>query len=488
VPKALALHAAKTALAFAFVTNEGDDDVHGVRLSLLGDEAFEITPPKDAPTTLPPKSSYVWRFEVKGKTDEPLEGKLVFLLEYEKDAVGGSARRSQVEGLEVEVKTSEIPSLEKVAALELVVNKDSITADHPGRANLVISNKSQQQVGVTAVRCRCSGVQAKVVRPTPDEQPSEAKDNLLRVGTLLVAPGGAVVVELELAVDPKGIQPGTRKLLFEVDVAWRNRDAERSGTLVASHDFNRSVLGSEILTLLGVPSFLVLPGFLFLVTMSAAWRLGWRPERKKSDKAFPLPAKQAEFWLVAIAGSFLALPIYRLMGLEYLERYSLNDIVQVWMVSIVAGLLIYLVIVVLVDKWDRHKARWQISERDDPIPLLRKLAKQGLSLNRPAVEWKRGEEVVRGFLAEPQEKLSTGHAWIAPPIAVSVRTHEPTFNERLERALNQVQDVAGLATLLAQAGADAPVAWEKRKFLYRPQHVKSEQISVKARTLIIRRA
>jgi hypothetical protein len=131
------------------------------------------------------------------------------------------------------------------------------------------------------------------------------------------------------------VQPGKHLLLFEIDLEQVKYGYAWTETLIATQAFTIGILGeSEILTAIGVPSFLLLPGFLIVVSFRMLWT-GVPPKRR-----LDLDPKSADFWLIAILLSLGAAFLYPLLTgwlgqpRNYLEGYGLRDIVNVWFGSV----------------------------------------------------------------------------------------------------------------------------------------------------------
>lgn len=104
------------------------------------------------------------------------------------------------------------------------------------------------------------------------------------------------------------VRPGKHLLAFEIELKWQEEGQKQESTLIASHEVDVGVFGeSEILTLLGVPAFFLLPGFLLLVVLRIFILPVKRREDPQATMPFPLDitVHPTEFAAVAITISRL---------------------------------------------------------------------------------------------------------------------------------------------------------------------------------------
>lgn len=192
-------------------------------------------------------------------------------------------------------------------------------------------------------------------------------------------PGDAEVVRLSVAAD-QPLQPG--KVLVHVTARATDRTDGSVGTAVGSQTIDLQVLGeSGVLTLLGVPALLFVPGLVWILVLWALWRFV-APKRDFSlnpggqDK---LVEGKVALWVFALLPS-LAFPfIYPVvtgaLGQErdYRKAYGLDDILYVWIMAAVAALLVWAIAV---------SGRWAYvrlfipRERDRPLTLLAKYGRR----------------------------------------------------------------------------------------------------------------
>jgi hypothetical protein len=135
---------------------------------------------------------------------------------------------------------------------------------------------------------------------------------------------------------------------------------------------------------------------------------------------------------------------------NYLEAYGLNDLLYLWFVSILAGILAF--IIAMTYRWlKRRYLEQQLKARtfvvgDEPLVVLQKLRKQGLTLALDAARYVHDEQEYRVRLLQARQETAEKY-WIAPQICVANRA-ELSGEERsaVEQAINY-KDIGGVLDL-----------------------------------------
>lgn len=220
------------------------------------------------------------------------------------------------------------------------------------------------------------------------------------------------------------IVPGKYVVLAAARVAM---DGTAGAVLSASHEVEIGVLGeSEFLNLLGVPSLLLLPGFLLLIT----WRMLHSVLAASGADGFRLKPKEADFWAVAIALSLCFSFAYPWLTetllpegrRDYLVAYGLQDLVYVYTAAIALGLLCFLggrLVVVAVESIAAARlARSQPLPGDTPLAILHKLARVKGAGELPA--WHLASATADQELLELAPWSKGDSLWLAPPILIEL--------------------------------------------------------------------
>lgn len=194
----------------------------------------------------------------------------------------------------------------------------------------------------------------------------------------VVPPQSVVVIPYQVTAHSE-ITPGEYTGLIGVD-------AQTSCGLaihrVASYSVKLGVFGqSELLTALGVPSLLLLPGFLILTLWMLLWRfkeLGLRVSflaKSPGAEEFFVGVKDGEFWLLGITFSLLIFFISpKLIG--YSGPYNLKNIATLWGLSLLISLALYLAFL-WFDRWRKKQAAaLALTPKDSPLVAVERMVKR----------------------------------------------------------------------------------------------------------------
>jgi len=288
------------------------------------------------------------------------------------------------------------------------------------------------------------------------------------------------------------VTPGVYPAQFEVSAYWNWVGKPEERHLIVTKTATLGVFfESELLKALSIPSFLVLPGCLVIFTMQMLLAfnvLGAKNESKLPD----LGVTTSSFWILSITYSGIYAVLYiALMKNNYLLRYGLEDLVRVWLSSILIGVVLYLLIAGITQKRRRERVP---TATDDEVTVLRKMSRNGLGLVVPEVRFTLNNIAWRGFAIEPIKDGNT-LLWVAPPIATEWGANpaavaaETAHNADLTMALNpaaaDARDVIALrvADRLHEASSNnlVEVRWDPQggpaAAIAGPMHIKTEAIT-----------
>ena len=208
---------------------------------------------------------------------------------------------------------------------------------------------------------------------------------------------------------------GSQVLTFNVALQWNQNGQVFTANQIASKTITIGALSnlSGILQALSLPSFLVVPGFLFITLFISLWHRF--PPKVQLD----LEPKTGEFWMLVVTVSILAVPLYQwLTGLfgisrNYLVMYGLTDVVLVWSGSIAGGLLAYF-LGLGIYSW-----RWRKIPRaeDSELTILRKLKRNGWRYALHQVD--SSEKPGQRYFVFMQVPGDPGKVWVVPSIFYS---------------------------------------------------------------------
>lgn len=471
LPASLAVPAKGESEVLLIFRNPGPETLQNLRLSWIRHAGVGIAMDSQKPFDLAPYEASARTLRLSRSQQGPLGGAVYLRVDYTWTKAGRAAPRVAVATLTV--TPQEPDSVEQVASLEVKkMNAGSIVEHRPGTMFLVVTNTSKAPLDLRSVTPRGPAF----VTVTPLE-PAERK-NLL--------PQDVYVIPYRL--EAKGpILPGKQLILFQAALGWQRGGRPASGSLVATQEVEVGVLGeSEVLTALGVPTFLVLPGFLMILTFGLLWK--HVPSRHlPRERKFELEAKSAEFWFVAVSLSILAAFAYPWITARlgerrsYLGGYDLVDVVRVWTASIASASLVFLGRVAFAAIMAAWRNALIPAAGDGPVKILRKLKRQGLKVYRPQVNVKIGGqgEPRRAFLLQANDGRS--RIWIGPSIGLwGAEQADPDLRRRIDEQIDPKGDPGALADLLEEARKkNIRVDWKQKEGIPRPLEVATADIQGK---------
>lgn len=245
-----------------------------------------------------------------------------------------STRTADV-GTMLEVKRRPREQVSQVAKLDVKGPVGAITEERRPLVPVVLTNTSAHELTVTSLS-GTGGPSLELTGGSASFKPVKieagaAEAFVFRASAAISAPGAAESVM------------GKQGALIIAAVQWTDGACPRAGTLVSTVDAEIGVTGeSELLTLLGVPSILVLPGFLLLAACQLLWKAGLRfvPDRTRD---FPIATKTPEFWVLAVTVSFLVsfLVAPKTPGHSFTGYYDLQDIRRLWTTVVGISAVVY---------------------------------------------------------------------------------------------------------------------------------------------------
>ena len=431
-PDSAILGAADTGSTLVIVRNTGDKPVHGLRLSLMSTDGITGTFATPAPSTLAAGDASATILRVKRTTDvvRPLAAQL------RADYAGGVVVAS------FRIATGAYASPDQVADLQLSGGVSTVTTKDTGLVYVVVHNKTDSTIRVGPLAFASShSLEAGV----------DAGARLDSGRTLTVPARSTVSVPLYLT-GARQLAPGKETFVVTVPLAWTIGHVRATGDVILTRDVDVDVWGeSDLLKAVGIPSFLLLPGFLMVVTFGFLWRLH-KPWRAAGE--FPLSGVTPEFWLfgVTLSGLFAVVASFFGVG-NYLHHYDITDLAQVWLISIGVGLGAFLGVAAVgwwVDRSNaEHRRAITPTEGDGVIAVLERLARD----KWPVPNTKRvigdGNDQVFELRVDPTD---TSRIWVAPQALVTWDPAAPPTNE-------QARDEARLPTLINQPDATVLAAF-----------------------------
>lgn len=414
-PDTLTLLPGQTAAVTVTASNPTETTAESLTLSWFTNTPLQVELLDGAEIdSLPPGADAAWTAQLRTPSNSPEAGIVHWRLDYAWPQDDGAAVSRVLFG-QLMVSPPELAAVEEVASVTVASTLATLTEQQPGTVSLILENMQDAPLQITTLRAM-----------EPDSVTLTVPDDV--AGTVL-APRRQTVIPIDVAAE-ESVQPGNKLLLFEIDLTWQENGLPQQSTLVATHEIDVGVFGeSQILTLLGVPAFFLLPGFLYLTAFKIAW--GFKKTEEESNK-WPWPGASADFWAVAITLSLLAAAAYPFLtqwrlGVrrDYLQAYGLQDVFNIWFGSVLAGVGTYGVyrgVKAVVEVFERWWLRRQTPAVGDlPEEIIRKLKLQKLPLARETAVITLNGKPHRVFYLQDTANIDEGAAWVAPLIYITNR-------------------------------------------------------------------
>jgi len=363
----------------------------------------------------------------------------------------------------LKVEASSADAQEKAVEVSIQGTFDGITSKREGSGYLIIKNNLDVPVKISSVTIL-----------QPDERSFKPPKN---ISPFEVTARSTCVQKIVLEAADQ-VAPGKRVAVFDVRAEWDKGGHHYTRSVTADKEVSVGVFfESELLTALGVPSFLLLPGCLFIFTMQLLFKLGLFSLDRHS-KAPDISAKSAEFWIVAVTFSGLFALVYgALTKTDYLVRYGPRDLLIVWLSCIALGIITYTLIAVATSRRRRERVP---ATTDGPIATLEKMGRKNLGINANEVAFTMNSTKLTAFLIENIEDGQT-MVWVAPPI-LTIWEDNVAAREGLDQVtqlLNARENPSLIANVIRKAkdGKQVSVSWITKDSVPQPYHLKVESIT-----------
>jgi len=461
-PELLTLTPGENAEVMIVVKNGSGTVLTRLQLSWLATPGIVVTCEQSSRASLPANSVWVQKASIRKNIDGPLAAKVNFQLQH---AWQGKDDHLNVIFRALEIQHRSMETIDKIATIEIKTALTELQEHQQGLLYVIIKN-------ITDIPIRI--VQVSGNKPDFIDLQVQPADSLV---TLSAQQAYAYVVVLSLR---DAFQQGKHLLLLNAKLAWERNGQVFRGNLMSSHQLETGVIGeSEILKLIGVPSFLLLPGFLMVMVFMAIWNRFQQPQ-------ITLTAATAKFWLIAITLSLLTAPLYPVITdivgspRNYLVGYGLFDVVLVWFGSIIAASYVCLLILGGITLYKYYqKIRKIPTPYDSPLEILEKLIhlKQNYPLNEAT--YKKNDKTEKCFVL-----LEAGDdVWLAPPIEIKFSEHATGDNrDRFNNEMPKIINWDELLNLLQQAQDEQTIevaGWKDLPSLSikKPEKKKREQVA-----------
>jgi len=349
-------------------------------------------------TVVPPENDHAWLVRLPDSLPYPAPTKLFARISYRTHAEkGDSPSRLKIATAVLELPQRALETVESVATGTFVTPIEKLTDGQTAQLYISVTNKSSTAIKVTSIAS--ADVSSFSIKQKTPNFP------------VVIEPGTTALFPSTLKAKTR-VKPGKASLLMNVSLKWGTNS---HGNLVLSKEVTLGVIGeSDILTAVGVPSLLLLPGYLIIVAFAA---IGVRKQSQTTFEKWNAIAKP-EVLVLAVTLCWLMKLLYPWMpfstGRDYTELYGLADIIVVWFMSVIIGASAAVVIRLGIMIYEG--IAWLMTlkvptEQDSAWTTLVKLGKRHQPLLLPSLP----------DPAQPSAKLFQIDArsnWVAPEIVI----------------------------------------------------------------------
>jgi hypothetical protein len=414
--------------------NTSDKPWHDIQLAMFPDAyASSNVVASTQPSKLAASEAMSWQLRLPAHLPRPIPDSLRIVATY-KTVDDAGKRTNQLLSTSVDVKPRKAETVSDVADVKLLSDADSLQDKQNFRLKVSVENKSDTQLQVTSIDLVGESFVELRGKPT-----------ILDV----IQPRHVQVVDLPCVVKDV-ISPGKRTLVVAIGLSWGPSAAKATGNVVVSREFTLAVMGvSEILGTLSIPSLLLLPGYLIVICTVTIWSLGEVSSTLQLWKDIAKPGTL----IVALSLSLGITILYsRVFDRNFSVAYGLQDVIYLWLGSIVVGLTAGGLAVVCRWTWARSKQRALAQaayfESDSPQDVLRKLDLNGGGWTLSFVQVNDGANPYN-FFKLPERHPLNGKAFGISSIVIDGSRGNPA-GTNVQDALNHTTAISSkeMATLL----------------------------------------
>ena len=440
--------------------NNGSEDLVRPRLTVFTNDSFQVKIEPAAVSRVRSLEATAWTARVDRLEGARIPGTIQFEASYTVPKVSGVQRAYAA--LAVKAQAG---ALDKPIELSVQGSFDAVTETRPGIGHLIVKNNLDVPAKVTAIKILRAD--AKSFGDPPKLDAFEIPPRSTQTRTVIL-PAAARVT------------PGRHVVIFSVVAEWDEGGHHHKRELMVEKEVTVGVFfESEVLKALSVPSFLLLPGCLFLFTMQLLVTLGVLGVNRYS-KVPEVPVTSPGFWIVAVTFSGLFAWVYSYAtGTDYLVRYGTGDLSKVWLCSIALGVVTFVLIALVT----RHRRQQRVPDTtDDELATLEKMERRGRGILVNPVHFLMNNVDVTAFLLEPIED-GQPMVWVAPQIVTTwADTNEGHAAQAEVEGLINARATPGTIAERIRAAHDAEprlveVGSRTQNSVPNPYHLKVERIT-----------
>lgn len=403
----------------SFTASRGLEVKIGDRTTSAGDIVWPVSV---RATGNPPDASGI-DFRLAYAIDAPAPGRDATMTPTTRTETDGSPIRLQRVRLAVTVMPSRNASPDADADVSIKTDFADISYGVPGRAYLLVKNKSNYPFAVEKPAIAKPAFLDVTVTPSLADQTSVPPHETMRVP-----------LDISIPANEKS-RIGEWLILASVTLSRGEGADKHTGTAVVEQKVKVGVPGvSDVLKALDLPSLLLVPGALVLATWSLLLGAG------EAAKPKWLEWKSSSFWLVSITVSIIIFGIASMRSTtNFLVAYNIEDVGRLWLFCVFGSAVAFFLY--RVTAWGLNSFREMRAEAerqareplttDKPIAIMRKLRRANLRFYL--------EGYLRSFAGLEQRIFKVdfpapdGKAWAVPQMLLRRLKDQPAARELMQQ-------------------------------------------------------
>lgn len=456
-PNSVELRPNAEAVVIAILSNQNNQVISDVKLTAFTNSTIQTEVTPSDPVTLEPFSIKAWEVRIKHSTEGPDSGNVHLRVDYKWQETGEAASLvpgTIITSFDVTVPTvtpvptitplPTIPPIAEIADVTITSTLSTLDEKQTGKVYLTVANNLSVPLTIGEIRTDKPDEFINLTTEFSPQTEIPPRGKISIPYDVSIKDESTNVPIIDVSIKSKApFRPGKYLLVFDIPIEWHDKGEAKRSTLIASHQIDVGVFGeSQILTLLGIPAFFLMPGFLLLIFLELLWSRG---NAQSTVPAFlNIKTSPLHFAAIAISISLLAALIYpRFTGRDFLQAYNLTDVLYLWFSSIAVGILLF--VVYLIGRWLLLQIRRWTERRldaripalgDDALTTLRKLNLRGKNLHQCEPVWlKHNNKPYPAFVigGDIQDNSETAALWVTPQICVrrGISSDPTKYNEAI---------------------------------------------------------
>lgn len=423
--------------------------IQAITLTAFTDVGVKVEIDNPTRTMAPILGDLVWALTVTRSTTGRSSGKVFLRADFQStDGSGRLIPGVATASLDIQERLAE--TIDKVVTAEIQTSSDTLQDQQSRYVFLIVKNISSVPVTVTHITPQ------RIPKVTIKVQP-------LKNGVRL-EPQQSNPFSMKLKAGTS-VQSGKHYLVTRIDAEWEKSGQTTNGSLVLSKELSIGVFGeAALLQFTGIPSVFLLPGFLFLLTLSLLVKWSWKRTLFDTEKKtlFDTDFKKPEFWGFAITISLIAMLFYsqatrpflegvfrRKVSPDLLRGYGFNDILLLWLGFVLLGIGTWAIVSASykVCRWcrayqERRRSNALVpAENDLPLNILRKIANNKKTLNNVERRtYPTGDKEPQNVYLLPSGIPEEGKVWVAPKILVTLKKKDNKTRDELDKLTQNVTE------------------------------------------------